>query len=240
MPSNTVWKHGPEFVFNSTATAIAEGFKNGEVTKGMTVDNEIVCRPKDSLTLSCGFRHLHFDFFEHNANNEAVQDHSKHHNHGPSHDGPLHHIYGTIPFEVKFNSRGVEAVVVNKSATTDFRADLVKSVANLLNTGINLSEVRFKPTNQVLESREPLNFLLGQCVANIGVQFKDRIAGQGPAELQLELAQPIESLKGRELALGKWRDSQDCVRDVKFFWSGLVLKELHNDPNLKFVRIMKF
>ncbi|KAI4499136.1 hypothetical protein M0802_005719 [Mischocyttarus mexicanus] len=135
------WQYGGEITFDVLIDLSRSDIDRGRSFYCSTISNELKCQVKDAETLSCYFLTPITTYSI--INNNSTCDWSK--NFEQLHDHFI--FFDHDPFEIRFNSRGIENLVVERTITR-WKLDVTKSVVSQLHVGFELQEgqSRFKTT----------------------------------------------------------------------------------------------
>lgn len=144
-----------------------------------------------------------------------------------------------VPFEIKFNQRGINSYIVEKTnpPVSLWELNMIRLIGNQLHIGIDLSN-KMKNT-----FREQENFTIGVCQADFKIK---RIIADDDNETNslvnshLELVPLIKvgKFSNVSIEIEKKRNIDDCIRRTEsFFGTRYILGIIHRDEQTKLVSI---
>ena len=205
VPEDLTWQHGLEYKFSLPIGLKAFGINGTNTIYGFNGTNEFSCKPRDENIIKCKLNHEKVMIYELNPDNGNITTKETSTNNFFSKSDLL--------FDIGFDTKGVNQVTVNKQLSESKLFPLTKVIANLFNVGIDLKTFDGKS----VELNEMNNYLLGSCIANIKVNYKENEKTE-KGNWNLDLSPPMQKLSGRKLDLSKSWNTADCKSSNKFYW----------------------
>mgnify|MGYP004576684677 CR=1 FL=1 len=204
---NTDWqRYGPECTYNVLVNMSLANVVDERDNFCSMIRSELKCRPKHSDTLSCYF-----------ANGRIVRPVANdtrctnRRNFVPISD----RFVGGDPFEIRFNSRGIENLVVSRNIRRR-ELDMIRVIVGQLNVGFRLEEEDGRDRFVTME-----NSSMGYCEVELKVSRARYEGDKGQREFEIvfepELLDAIP-LNAASLAIDKVRQPTQCPnRRIYFF-----------------------
>lgn len=148
--------YGPECTYDVLVnTSLANVVQENDNFCTM-IATELKCRPKGEDSLSCYFQNSRFKRPDPEDNRCS----------NAKHFVPTKYKFvGDEPFEIRFNSKGIENLVVHRTIAR-WRLEMIKTIVSQLNIGFDLRERREKFV--IME-----NSVLGHCEVVVDITHKD-------------------------------------------------------------------
>ncbi|XP_015173810.1 PREDICTED: uncharacterized protein LOC107065037 [Polistes dominula] len=207
------WQYGGEMTFDVLVNFSRSDIDRGRRIYCSTISNELKCRVKDAETLSCYFLTPIITFSTINDSSTTCEWSS---NFVPLND---HFFFDQDPFEIRYNSRGIENLVVKRTITR-WKLDVTKAIVSQLHIGFELKEGQSS-----FQTAENSN--IGHCEVNSrvlvsgGYYENEKYAH---ANLQLVLLDSNELRyrdilnQGGQIIIEKIRHSKKCQRRPIYFF----------------------
>ncbi|XP_011689140.1 PREDICTED: uncharacterized protein LOC105450784 [Wasmannia auropunctata] len=201
---NEPWEHGPEYTFQVqvNCTAIPEEGIYGSV--GLNLLSKLICQPKGGHTLSCHFEDSKANSFvvDNLDPSESVIPT------GPINRQPAYEI-NEDQFEIKFNKRGLDSLVVNENIQPR-ELDMIRMIVGQLSVGAIIdgvgNDIAFDATE---------NFTQGECYTTFKIE-KRHVVLWGKPNYALK---PVFGLKdGKVVMIRKVRNLHMCTHKVPYFF----------------------
>ena len=219
----------PEYKFSSNVEVMLSGI-NGTSVVGYNASNEFYCRPKDNNMIKCLFRHEKLLSYM-NATEDGEMQFKE------IRDEDIFEN-SSFPFEIGFDKTGVSKIVVSEKATKFLGADMARSLANLINVGVDLSSL--SADSSTIEINKMNNFLLGECMSQIKVSFGEKKEDNEKGSWSLNLMSPLPKLSDKGLHVTKSWNNSDCKSLKTFYWTAFVEKGILSDEELTIVSMNIF
>lgn len=130
------WQYGGEMTFNVLVDLSRSDIDRGRRIYCSTISNELKCRVKDTEALSCYF--LDPVVTLSTINNNSTCEWSRNHRIAIN-DCP----FDREPFEIRYDSRGIENLVVSRTIPR-WKLDVTKAVVSQLHVGFEFKEEQSK------------------------------------------------------------------------------------------------
>lgn len=202
------WEHGPECRFQVlvNSTAIPEESIYGSVR--LNLESKLICQPKGGMTLSC--------HFENSTASSFVAD-SLDPTESAVPSGRVNRQYAyeinEEQFEIKFNERGLDGLVVNENIQPR-ELDMIRMIVGQLSIGTTFDgPLGNDVTFEVME-----NFTQGECVTTFKIDKKLAMRTLYARRNGYAL-RPVFGLKdGKLVQIRKMRDLHICTHKVPYFF----------------------
>lgn len=176
---------------------------NSENEVGLTSNTTALlrCRPKDTNALSC---HL-----ENPECFKGTYDKTQ----GINSTEIRRHPLSLDQFEIKFNSTGVNSLVIPKNISI-LNLNIIKSFVNLLSIGANLSEKQNQAEFEVKE-----NSTIGECKVNFKITHKPKEqSARKDSPFVLDILPLPDKVSKGSVEIEKTRNLKDCTNFVNYLW----------------------
>ncbi|XP_053973569.1 vitellogenin-like [Hylaeus volcanicus] len=199
-------RYGPECTYDVLVNMSLANIVHEKDNFCSMIATELKCRPKGSDTLACRFvngRIVRPDPEDNRCTNSK--------NFVPVSD----RFVGADPFEVRFNARGIENLVVPRQIPR-WRLDMMRAIVGQLNVGFELEKGR-----QRFVAME--NSSIGYCQVEIRMSRTEYVmddeTGNGDLEIDFEPTRPeVVPLDRAGLTIEKVRQPKNCPnRKIYFF-----------------------
>ncbi|EGI66317.1 PREDICTED: uncharacterized protein LOC105145227 [Acromyrmex echinatior] len=200
------WEHGPEYTFQVqvNCTAIPEEGIYGSVRLNLV--SKLICQPKGSHMLSC-----HFE--DSKANSFVVDSLDPSEPVIPAglvNRQPAYEI-NEDQFEIKFNKRGLDSLVVNENIQPR-ELDMIRMIVGQLSVGAVLDGVG---NDIIFDAME--NFTQGECYTTFKIDKK--LVGRPLYAKPSYALRPVFGLKdGKLVQIRKIRNLHMCAHKVPYFF----------------------
>ncbi|XP_018355913.1 PREDICTED: uncharacterized protein LOC108756529 [Trachymyrmex septentrionalis] len=200
------WEHGPEYTFQVqvNCTAIPEEGVYGSVRLNLV--SKLICQPKGSHMLSC-----HFE--DSKANSFVVDSLDPSEPVVPAglvNRQPAYEI-NEDQFEIKFNKRGLDSLVVNENIQPR-ELDMIRMIVGQLSVGAVLDSVG---NDIIFDAME--NFTQGECYTTFKIDKK--LVGRPLYTKPSYALRPVFGLKdGKLVQIRKIRNLHMCAHKVPYFF----------------------
>lgn len=201
------WQHGPEYTFQVqvNCTAIPEEGVYGSVR--LNLMSKLICQPKVSHTLSCHFQDSKANSFVVDSLDplEPVVPA------GPVNRQPAYEI-NEDQFEIKFNKRGLDGLVVNENIQPR-ELDMIRMIVGQLSIGANFDGIGNDVAFETME-----NFTQGECFTTFKID-KKLVVGRSLYAKPSYALRPVFGLKdGKMVQIRKIRNLLVCAHKVPYFF----------------------
>ncbi|TGZ51016.1 uncharacterized protein LOC112467261 [Temnothorax curvispinosus] len=200
------WEHGPEYTFQVevNCTAIPEEGVYGSVRLNLV--SKLICQPKSGDTLSCHFEDSKASSFHVDSLDplEPVVPP------GPINRQPAYEV-NEDQFEIKFNKRGLDGLVVNENIQPR-ELDMIRMIVGQLSIGAMFDGIGSDNSFDVME-----NFTQGECYTTFKIDKKPggRLLYAKPSYA----LRPVFGLKdGKLVQIRKVRNLHMCEHKVPYFF----------------------
>ncbi|XP_015109372.1 uncharacterized protein LOC107036139 [Diachasma alloeum] len=216
---NNAWEFGPEYHFSGFAKMITSLEQDMGKALGTGVYFNLTCRPREPDVLRC--RLLNTTITRLKPQGFSVDN-------AEPDSNDTHRVFNIIkvPFEVKFNERGIDTFITEGKDAPVWSINQVGLITSQLNIGID----DYYELGSTHKARE--NFTVGECEVNFTIT-RQQIAEhkQGNNDFKLIPLGKLEKLAGGSILVNKERHVKDCIRCVEpFFGSrytlGLLLRDV--------------
>lgn len=200
---DTVWKHGPEYIFNVKMNVTATPLNRDGVQRSNYTVMNLYCRPKASDQLGCHLNNCRRQSMDLTNDNEIDIPQEE-----------IKHLCSRDPFEITFNEHGVEDLTVHERISVDNLNDL-KLIVERFNIGADLNGVR-DGYFLIIE-----NTTVGQCVVNMGINhfpskgLLNKIKGH---RYELESLAQLNKVPGEAIVIQKTTNLNNCTHYAPFYF----------------------
>ncbi|XP_031835771.1 uncharacterized protein LOC116428351 isoform X1 [Nomia melanderi] len=217
----TVWKLGPEFVFDveMNFTSIPMDHHLQTVKKSNYTVMNLYCRPKrdDTLALSCRMANCRGQSIDLTNDNQLEMS-----------EETYKRFCDAEPFEIKYNEHGIDHLIVNERMRV-YTLNDIKLIAERLNIGVDLNGIP-DGTFDV-----PQNTTIGRCNVHVGLHHyptKRVLNNVEKYRYELKALPPLNKVPGEVLLIQKTTNLNNCSRYAAFYFgsygNSLVEPDLHS------------
>lgn len=207
LTANETWTHGPEYTFQVqvNCTAISDEGVYGSVR--LNLESKLICQPlKTGHSLSCHFEDSKANSFV--ADSLDPQEPAT--PNGEVNRQPAYEI-NEDQFEIKFNKRGLDDLVVNENIQPR-ELDMIRMIVGQLSVGTTLDGVGNDVTFDAIE-----NFTQGECYTTFKIDKK--LVGRSLYAKPGYVLRPVFGLKdGKLMQIRKIRNLRMCAHKVPYFF----------------------
>lgn len=214
---DTVWKHGPEFVFDVEFNFTSIPMSRDAVKKSNYTVMNLYCRPKGEYSLNCRIGNCRGQSMDLTNDNQLDMS-----------EEIYQRFCDADPFEVKFNERGIEHLIVHEKLPVYVLNDL-KLIAECLNIGVDLNGIP-DGTFDV-----PQNTTIGRCNVHVGI---NHYPSKGPVNklrnhrYELQPLPQLNKVPGEAIAIQKTINLNNCTSYASFYFgsygNNVVEPDLHS------------
>ncbi|CAL1685210.1 unnamed protein product [Lasius platythorax] len=205
--ADETWAHGPEYTFQVqvNCTAIPEEGFYGSVR--LNLESKLICQPlKSGHSLSCHFEDSKANSFVADSLDPSDPAAPA----GQVNRQPAYEI-NEDQFEIKFNKRGLDDLVVNENIQPR-ELDMIRMIVGQLSLGATLDGVGNDVTFDTME-----NFTQGECYTTFKVNKKPM--GRSLYAKPGYALRPVFGLKdGKLVQIRKIRNLRMCAHKVPYFF----------------------
>lgn len=146
-----------------------------------------------------------------------------------------------VPFEIKFNERGIDSYIVEETdpPLRSWSLNMAKLIANQLSIGTDLSD-EMKSNYRAIE-----NFTIGECdtIFQVTRQPTEEIKKEDVTAFELVPLEKLGKFVDESIEVVKKRNIQDCLRCVDVFFGtrynlGLVLRDVLTKLVCQFIYLL--
>ncbi|KZC04314.1 hypothetical protein WN55_02675 [Dufourea novaeangliae] len=199
----TVWKHGPEYVFDVEMNFTSIPMNHDAVKRSNYTAMNLFCRPKGPDSLNCqtgNCRGQTVDMTNDNQLDVSEEDYKQ--------------LCNEDPFEIKFNQRGVEYMIVNEGIRVYTLNDL-KLIVECLSIGVDLNGV----PDGIFQV--PENTTIGRCNVNVGINHypsKGVASKMRSYRYELESLPQLNKVPGEAIVIQKTIKLNNCSHYAPFYF----------------------